>query len=59
MLNVSEKKLYVLVNLLNTDKQNLKNNVTNVDIEDENLVIKRNTDWWRLEKSQIGRKKFA
>lgn len=59
MLNVSEKKLWVLVNLLNTDKQNLENNVTNVDIEDENLAIKRNTEWWRLEKSQIGRKKFS
>jgi hypothetical protein len=45
MLNVSEKKLCMLVNLLNTDKQNLESNVTNADIEDENLAIKRNTGW--------------
>ena len=59
MLNVSEKKLCMLVNLLNTDKQNLESNVTSADIEDEDLAIKRNTGWWRLEKSQIGRKNFA
>ena len=27
--------------------------------EDENLADKKNEDWWRLEKSQIGRRKFA
>jgi hypothetical protein len=59
MLNVSEKKLCMLVNLLNKDQQNLENNATNADIEDENLTIKRNTEWWRLEKSQIGRKNFS
>ncbi len=26
---------------------------------DENIASKRNEDWWRLEKSQIGRKKFS
>ena len=26
--------------------------------EDENLASKRNEDWWRLEKFQIGRKRF-
>jgi len=26
--------------------------------EDDNLAIKRNNDWWRLEKYQIGRKKI-
>jgi len=29
------------------------------EIEDENLASKRNEDWWRLEKFQLGRKKFA
>jgi hypothetical protein len=28
------------------------------DVEDENLADKKNKDWWRLEKSQIGRSKF-
>lgn len=28
-------------------------------IEDENLADKKNDDWWRLEKSQIGRRKFS
>jgi len=28
------------------------------DKEDENLASKRNDDWWRLEKFQIGRKKI-
>jgi len=28
-------------------------------IENENLVVKKNDDWWRLEKSQIGKKKFS
>jgi len=59
MLNVSEKKLCVLVNLLNKDKLNLKSNVTSTDIEDEDFASKRNIGWWRLEKSQIGRKNFA
>ena len=27
--------------------------------DDENLATKRNEDWWRLEKSQFGGKKFA
>jgi len=27
-------------------------------IEDENIADKKNDDWWRLEKSQIGRRKF-
>jgi len=26
--------------------------------EEENLVDKKNKDWWRLEKSQIGRSRF-
>lgn len=26
---------------------------------EENLASKRNEDWWRLEKSQLGRKKFS
>jgi len=26
---------------------------------EENLANKRNKDWWRLEKSQLGRKKFS
>jgi len=26
--------------------------------DEENLALKKNTDWWRLEKFQIGRKKF-
>ena len=29
------------------------------EIEDENLADKKNDDWWRLEKSQIGRRKFS
>ncbi len=29
------------------------------EIEDENLASKKNDDWWRLEKSQIGRRKFS
>ncbi len=28
-------------------------------IEDEDLAGKKNDDWWRLEKSQIGRRKFS
>ncbi|NJK78045.1 MAG: hypothetical protein HC944_04130, partial [Nanoarchaeota archaeon] len=28
------------------------------DKEDENIASKRNDDWWRLEKFQIGRKKY-
>ena len=28
-------------------------------IEDENLADKKNEDWWRLEKFQIGRRKFS
>ena len=28
-------------------------------IEDENLADKKNDDWWQLEKSQIGRRKFS
>jgi len=28
------------------------------DKEDVNLATKRNDDWWRLEKSQFGRKKL-
>jgi len=28
-------------------------------IEDENLADKKNDDWWRLEKSQISRRKFS
>jgi hypothetical protein len=27
--------------------------------EEEDLVAKRNDDWWRLEKSQIGRRKYC
>ena len=27
--------------------------------DDENLADKKNDDWWRLEKFQIGRRKFA
>jgi len=27
--------------------------------EEENTADKRNEDWWRLEKSQIGRRKFC
>jgi len=27
--------------------------------EEENLTIKRNEDWWRLEKYQIGRSRFS
>lgn len=27
--------------------------------EDDNLATKKNEDWWRLEKSQIGRRKFS
>lgn len=27
--------------------------------DDENLATKKNEDWWRLEKSQIGRRKFS
>lgn len=29
-----------------------------VDVEDDDLD-KRNDDWWRLEKSQIGRRRFC
>ncbi|KEQ56841.1 hypothetical protein AAA799E16_01450 [Marine Group I thaumarchaeote SCGC AAA799-E16] len=29
------------------------------DDEDENLAEKKNKDWWRLEKSQIGRRRFS
>lgn len=29
------------------------------DSEDENLATKKNNDWWRLEKFQIGRKRFS
>ena len=36
-----------------TMKKNVK------EQEDENLADKKNEDWWRLEKSQIGRRKFA
>jgi len=28
------------------------------DDEDDDLAAKKNDDWWRLEKFQIGRKKF-
>ena len=28
------------------------------DYEEENLADKKNNDWWRLEKSQIGRSRF-
>jgi len=28
------------------------------DSDEENLAIKKNEDWWRLEKSQIGRSRF-
>jgi len=27
--------------------------------DEENIADKRNEDWWRLEKSQIGRRKFC
>jgi hypothetical protein len=27
--------------------------------EEENLTIKKNEDWWRLEKYQIGRRRFS
>jgi hypothetical protein len=29
------------------------------DSEEENLADKKNKDWWRLEKSQIGRRRFS
>jgi hypothetical protein len=29
------------------------------DKDDENLADKKNEDWWRLEKFQIGRRKFS
>lgn len=29
------------------------------EIDDENIADKRNEDWWRLEKSQIGRRKYC
>ena len=29
------------------------------DFDDENLAAKKNNDWWRLEKSQIGRRRFS
>ncbi len=29
------------------------------DLEEENLATKKNKDWWRLEKFQIGRKRFS
>jgi hypothetical protein len=28
-------------------------------MDDENIADKRNEDWWRLEKSQIGRRKYC
>jgi len=28
------------------------------DLDYENLAIKKNEDWWRLEKFQIGRSRF-
>jgi len=28
------------------------------DCEEENLADKKNNDWWRLEKFQIGRSRF-
>jgi len=27
--------------------------------DEVNLALKKNDDWWRLEKSQIGRRKFS
>jgi len=27
--------------------------------EEEDIADKRNDDWWRLEKSQIGRRKYC
>jgi len=27
--------------------------------EEENLAVKKNDDWWRLEKFQFGRRKFS
>jgi len=32
--------------------------VKSKDLEDVNLADIRNDDWWRLEKSQFGRKKL-
>ncbi len=29
------------------------------DSEEENLAIKKNEGWWRLEKFQIGRSRFT
>jgi hypothetical protein len=29
------------------------------EMDDENIADKRNEDWWRLEKSQIGRRKYC
>jgi len=29
-----------------------------LDSEEENLADKKNKDWWRLEKYQIGRSRF-
>jgi len=31
---------------------------TSIDDEEENLAEKKNKDWWRLEKSQVGRSRF-
>jgi len=31
---------------------------TSKDDDEENLAEKKNKDWWRLEKSQIGRSRF-
>lgn len=31
---------------------------TSRDYEEENLADKKNNDWWRLEKTQIGRSRF-
>ena len=43
------------------DKQENKIKIGNLvcKVKDENLAVKKNDNWWRLEKSQIGRRKFS
>jgi hypothetical protein len=33
--------------------------VNKEEIEEEDIADKRNGDWWRLEKSQIGRRRYC
>ncbi|WP_297442518.1 hypothetical protein [Nitrosopumilus sp.] len=37
------------------DKENLDDD----NQDEENLAMKKNDDWWRLEKFQIGRSRFS